>query len=271
MSVTMWTLLFLGTGCLLVFALLWFVRPAVDQQTVLAMTPWIVTGAAAHALFTVGAYPDQFALLFGPQAVYLTTVIVTGTVWAMMATSTEFERAEGTAAQYLSAAGVGAAVSTTAVVVLQGLGRDLETVLIPVAALVASVAVASLSYIVLNYVYSKAIIETGLLGWLLVLGHVLDGATTAVAVDVEGIPVSYAIGRQIVDFATTLPTNETIGTGWLLVATRLVLALIVVTGVTHLLSRYLKGREQLGYLFVGFVAAFGLGPGVHHLLVLIIT
>lgn len=271
LSVTLWTLLFLGTASLFVLGLLYFVRPTVRQSTVLAMTPWILTGAATHALFTIGAYPDQFALLFGPLAIYFTTLIVTGMVWAVMVTATSFERSTGTDAQYLMAAGVGALITTVGAVLVQGFGAELEGVLFAVAALVAALVLSAAAYLLLNAVFSKAVIETGLLGWLLVFGHVLDGTTTAVAVDVEGIPVNYKLGRQIVDVATTLPTYDLIGAAWLLVTIRLVLALIVVAGIAQLLSRYLHGRETFGYLFVGLVAAFGLGPGFHHLLILMVA
>lgn len=270
LSVTLWTLLFLGSASLLVLGLLWFVRPSLRQGTVLAMIPWMVAGAATHALHTVGAYPDQFALLFGREAIYFTTFIVTGMVWAMMETASSFQRTTGTDAQYLTAAGTGAAVSTVGAVVVYGFGAELESVLVAVGALVGALAIAALSFVVLSYVYPKAVIETGVLGGVLVFGHVLDGTTTVVAVDVQGIPVNYEVGRRIVDFATTLPTYDVLGAAWLLVVIRLVLAVVVVAGIAQLLSRYLKGRETLGYAFLGLVAAFGIGPGVHHLLILMI-
>jgi len=270
-SVTMWTLLFLGTASLLVLGLLWFVRPKLRQETVLAMTPWMIAGSAAHALFTVGAYPDQFVLLFGQQAIYFTTFILTGMVWAMMETASGFGRTSGTDAQYLTASGVGAAVVTTGAVLLRGFGAELDEVLFAVGALLGALVVASLAFFVVSYVYSKAVIQTGLLGWLLVFGHVLDGTTTVVAVDVDGTPVSYELGRQVVDFAATLPTYEVLGAAWLLVVLRLLLALVVVAGVAHLLSRYLEGRESLGYAFLGLIVAFGLGPGFHHFLILMAT
>jgi len=271
LSVTMWTLLFLGSASLLVLGLLWFVRPRLRQETVLAMTPWMIAGSAAHALFTVGAYPDQFVLLFGQEAIYLTTFILTGMVWAMMETASAFGRTTGTDAQYLTASGVGAAVITIGAVLLHGFGAELESVLFAVGALLGAVVVASLAFFVLSYAYSKGVIETGLLGWLLVFGHVLDGTTTVVAVDVNGTPVNYELGQQIVDFAATLPTYEFLGAAWLLVVLRLALALVVVAGVAHLLSRYLQGREAWGYAFLGLIVAFGLGPGFHHFLILMAT
>lgn len=271
LSVTMWTLLFLGTASLLVLGLLWFVRPKLRQETVLAMTPWMIAGSAAHALFTVGAYPDQFVLLFGPEAIYFTTFILTGMMWAMMETASAFDRSTGSDAQYLTASGVGAAVVTIGAVLLRGFGADLGGVLFAVGALLGALVVASVAFFLLSYVYSKAVVRTGLLGWLLVFGHVLDGTTTVVAVDVNGTPVSYELGRQIVDFAATLPTHDVVGAAWLLVLLRLVLALLVVAGIAHLLSRYLEGRESLGYAFLAALVAFGLGPGFHHFLILMST
>lgn len=271
MSVTLWTLVFLGAGSVLVLGLLYFVRPEIRQRTIVAMVPWMVAGGAMRALDTIGAYPDQFALLFDQEAVALTTWILTGMVWAMMVTATSFERSTGTDAQYLTAAGVGVTMPLLVALLFRSFGAELQAVLIAVGALVAAVVLAAVAYVLLSYVYSKAIIETGLLGWILVFGHVLDGTTTAVAVDVRHIPVNYAVGRMITDYAATLPTEQYLGTAWLLVLIRLVLAIVVVSGVAHLLSRYLKDREGLGYLLLGVVTAFGVGPGIHHLLILLIT
>jgi uncharacterized membrane protein len=260
----------LALAATMVVVLLVTIEAELTPQTVVAFTPWIVTGASAHALFSVGAYPDQFGLLFGPRAVYLTTFVAAGMAWSMMHTAASFTGSTGSDAQYLTATGLGALVVSVWAALTQGLGADTGLVLALVGALVGAVAVALSAFVGLSVVYSKAAIHTGAVGYLAVFGQALDAATTVVAVDVLSIPASYPTGRAVVEAAATLPTAAVLGTGWVLLVLRVGLALVVVAALAAVVSRR-SDSDGVAYLLLGALVAYGLGPGIHHLVVLAIT
>ena len=72
---------------------------------------------------------------------------------------------------------------------------------------------------------------------------------------------------MILHAAETLPTAELLGVGWLFVVVKIVVASIVVV----LFREYVADEPAEGYTLLGFIAAVGLGPGVHNLLLFAIT
>jgi len=68
-------------------------------------------------------------------------------------------------------------------------------------------------------------------------------------------------------FADWLPTAETLGSGWLFVVVKLAVA----GGVVVLFADYIDEVPTEGLLLLGFIAAVGLGPGVHNLLLFAVT
>ena len=133
-----------------------------------------------------------------------------------------------------------------------------------------AVVLAFLVYVVLSFVYAKAVVHTGLLGWLVLFGHALDAVTTAVSVDLVGRPADYQVSRRVVEYATTLPTAESVGTGWLWVLSQVGLATLVIAVAGSLLSGRLEDRQTPVDLALGVVLAVGLGPGVHRMLVFLV-
>jgi uncharacterized membrane protein len=99
-------------------------------------------------------------------------------------------------------------------------------------------------------------------GFLAVFGHALDGVSTAVGVDLLGFGERTPLSRAIIEFAATLPTEPYLGTVWLFVLVKLAVA----SGVVTLFADYVREDPSEGYALLGFVAAVGLGPGVHNLL-----
>uniref|UniRef100_UPI000299E622 DUF63 family protein n=1 Tax=Halococcus hamelinensis TaxID=332168 RepID=UPI000299E622 len=102
---------------------------------------------------------------------------------------------------------------------------------------------------------------------LCVLGHALDGVSTAVGIDVLGFGERSPFSRAIIEFAATLPTASLLGAGWLFVVVKLALAAAVLV----LLASYVREEPGEGYLLLGAVAAVGLGPGAHNLLLFTIA
>lgn len=259
-------------GMAVVVALLLFVmEPPVTRRVMAAFTPWMVTGAATHALYTVDAYPEWADPLFEPIAVYFTVFTAAGMVWAYMTTASTISGEGNYDAQYVAAAGLGATLVSAGFVLAQAQGADLSRVLPSFGGLVAALVVGGGAYLLVGYFYSKVFVHTGILGWLVVFGHSLDGVMTAVAADVFGLPPLYAAGARLYDYAGTLPVPESVGQGWLVVLAKVALALVVVSVVASLRSRRVfDDRDAVAYLVLTLVAAYGLGPGIHILLTLVL-
>ncbi len=260
----------LGVATLVILGTLRFLGATVDRGTVIAFFPWIVAGAATYVLYSVGAYPGWVAPAFGAGGVALTTFTFAGMVWslAVMGSSVDPETARDD--QYVLAAGLGAALVTLAAVFARGIGASSETVLYTFGGMFGAVVLAFLVYVLLGLIYSQAVVQTGLLGWLVVFGHALDAVTTAVAVDVVGRPADYALAGDVVEYAGTLPTAGSIGTGWLWVLVQVGLAAIVVSLAAALLSGRLEDRPGPVDVVLGAVLALGLAPGVHRMLVFLV-
>jgi len=67
------------------------------------------------------------------------------------------------------------------------------------------------------------------------------------------------------EFAAHLPTEPYLGVGWLFVLVKVALVAVVVV----LLADYVREVPGEGYLLLGLVAAVGLGPGVHNVLLFV--
>jgi uncharacterized membrane protein len=255
----------------LVATMLYVMEPPVTRGVVLSLTPWMVVGGAVHTLYTAGAYPADFSLrpFFGPVTVYFSTFVAAGIVWAMMSTASELADSTARDAQYLAAAGVGAAL--TALLIVLSRAGDTEALVPAFAGLVVAVVVAAVVYLAVTLVHTKTLVQTGLLGLVGVFAHALDGVIAAVGVDVLGQGAGYAAGQWLLARTATLPTADLVGRAWVLVALKLVLAVVVVVTVATALDRPAgRDRPWVGYVALGLFAAYGLGPGVHRFLSLVV-
>lgn len=254
-----------------VAVLLFVMEPPVTRTVMLSFTPWMVTGASAHALYTIDAYPEWVDPLFEPVAVYFTLFTAAGMVWAYMNTASKLSGEGLHDAQYVAAAGVGATLVSAGFVLAQAQGAELSRVLPAFGGLLVALVVAVAAYVAGGYVYSQVFVHTGVLGWLVVFGHALDGVMTAIAADLFDLPPLYSVGARLYEYAGTLPVPEALGQGWLVVVAKVGLALLVVAVVASLRARGVtKDRESVGYLFLTAMAAYGLGPGIHILLTLVL-
>ena len=230
-------------------------RPAVTEAVVLALAPWMVAGAALHVLYQLGDVPAAVAPFLGTPAVYVSTAVLAGAVWLAArwsGTQQSSTRVLGGAGALLALAAVGATLA------VGGLVR----VAVPLAALGGGLALGAGVWVALGRLRPDDVGAVGYVGLLVLLAHALDGVSTAVGVDVLGFGERSPVSRAIMDVAAVLPTAEVLGVGWLFVTVKLVVAAAVVV----LFAEYVREEPTQGYSLLGLVAAVGLGPASHNLL-----
>lgn len=237
---------------LAVGGLLWRADPPIDESLVLQLVPWILVGSALHTVHQLDTAPASVTPLLGAPAVYLTTFVVGGAVWLMALRSGNGGRSLGL---------VGLVLFVLALAGVLGWGRNV-TPLWPLAGVVSAAILTAVAWQLLAWLDARVTAVTGWVGLLVVFGHVLDGISTAIGVDVFGFVERTPASRFILDIAATLPTAEVLGTGWLFVVVKLVVAVVVV----RLFVDFLREEPRQGYLLLAIIAAVGLGPGAHNLM-----
>jgi uncharacterized membrane protein len=263
-------LAFLLAGSALLAALLYAVQPPLTQRTVLAMVPWIVSGAILHVFYQIGEafqvqlYPRWIEPLFAAPAVYLTTFLAMGTAW-LVVTVIGVESAAVTrdrVAGYLAGVGLGILIPLLGLLAWQAADPaigPLEVVL-PVAGLLLSLAVTFVVYVLLGAWRTYIIAEARHVGALLLFAHVFDGITTAIGVDLLGTGERSVLPRMIMDFARDLPIYEVLGSGWLFVVVKVLVAVLVIV----VFADYLSERPRRGNLFFAAITVVGLGPALNN-------
>ena len=232
-------------------------RPSVTARHILGLTPWMAVGSTLHVLAVIDGLPAVLAPFGGTAAVYLTTAIMAGAVWLAVDAVRP-----AAVPRWLAVSGGVVVLSTTAVALSIGAARGTLAPLWPVTAGVVAIALTAAGWLVLRRLRPAATATTGAVGLLALFGHTLDGVSTAIGVDVLGFGERTPLSRLILHAAETLPTAELIGVGWLFVIVKMVVA----GGVVVLFREYVADEPAEGYALLGFVAAVGLGPGVHNLL-----
>ncbi|WP_458205931.1 DUF63 family protein [Haladaptatus sp. NG-SE-30] len=242
--------------------LLWRAEPTISERTVVALAPWMVVGAGSHALYQVRAIPESVAPLFGTPSVYLTTFVVAGIVWLLAV-----YRLQTPVPRVLAGVGTAGVVLVVLAALWYGIENDSIRLLWPFVALVVALLLTGSLWIATQYFYPDVAVITDAVGALTLFGHALDSVSTAVGIDVLGFGERTPVSRAILEFAEVLPTADVIGVGWLFVLVKLAIAEFVVL----LFADYVASEPAEGYLLLGVVAAVGLGPGAHNLLLFAIT
>ncbi len=233
---------------------------AVDQRHVVALVPWILAGAGVHALYVVDALPSLVRPLGGTPAVYATMAVLAGGVWLVADATVQ------NVPRVLAMSGVTAFVPTYGSGIAVGLSRGTFAPFWSGVALLASLAVGAVAWVLLSRAVPR-VDHTGWVGVVALVSHAVDAVSTAVGVDVLGFGERTPLSRYIIEFAADLPTAEVIGSGWLFVLVKLVL----VSGVVVLFADLMEEEPREGAALLGFVAAVGLGPGAHNLLLFAIA
>ncbi|MFW5977661.1 MAG: DUF63 family protein [Halohasta sp.] len=238
-------------------------RPPLTTRHIVAFAPWMAVGSALHVLYVVDGLPPVIAPFGGTAAVYLTVSVLAGAVLLV----TDSARPRRQVPTVIAASGLVVLVPVVAVALAIGADRGTLALSWPVVAAVGSVALTALAWLGLRRIRPDEAATTGAVGLLTVFGHTLDGLSTAVGVDVLGFGERTPLSQVILGLAERLPTSEALGSGWLFVLVKLV----VVGGVVVLFADYIDEEPTEGYLLLGVVAAVGLGPGVHNLLLFAVT
>ncbi len=238
-------------------------RPAVTARHILGLAPWMAVGSCLHVLYVINGLPPALEPLAGTAAVYLTVGTLAGGIWLAGLSS----RPAADIPAVLGVAGLVLLVPVVGVALTIGADRGTLTLFWPAVGTVGTVPLTAVVWAGLSRLRPEEAEITGSVGQLALFGHVLDAVSTTVGVDILGFGERTPLSRWILEFAAELPTAELLGTGWLF----MLLKVVLLSGVIVLFADYIEQAPAEGYLLLGFVAAVGLGPGVHNLLLFAVS
>ncbi|THE66231.1 DUF63 family protein [Salinadaptatus halalkaliphilus] len=248
-----------------VVAFLWSLDPPVTDRTVLAFTPWMMLGATLHVLYRFEAYPASVETLFATPSVYLVAAIATGIAW-ILGIVLHAAGIQPTIERVFGGLGVVCVGAVTGSVLLASVQQGTFEPFWPVIALVITVVVTALAWLALGLWFTDVATVTGLTGAIVVFGHTLDGVTTAIGYDVLGAAEEVPLSRLVLETGEALPTYEYVGAGWLFVLVKVVLPLVVL----GLFREFVEEAPRQARLLLAFIAAVGLGPGIHNTLLFMV-
>lgn len=232
-------------------------RPSVTGRHVIGLAPWMAVGSCLHVLYVVDGLPAVLSPFGGTPAVYLTVAAFAGATWLAADASLDPQRVPAA----LALSGTALLVPVIVATLVVGSADGSLAPFWPAVAFALSIPVTVATWITLTRAVPAAAV-TGGVGQLAVFGHVLDAISTAIGIDLLGFGERSPLSRWIMDVAGMLPAAETIGVGWLFVLVKL----LVIGAIVVLFAEYVEEEPTEGYLLLGFVAAVGLGPGAHNLL-----
>ncbi|APW96631.1 DUF63 domain-containing protein [Halobiforma lacisalsi AJ5] len=249
-----------------VLAMLWALEPPVTDRTVVAFVPWMMFGSALHVLHQLGAYPDSIAVLFTSPGVYLVTAIVGGLVW-ILGIFLEAAGLQRSIERFVGVTGTGFFVVFAMFALQLGWAAGTFEPFWPVIAVVLSGIVTALAWLALGIWFTDVAAITGMTGVVVVFGHVLDGVSTAVGYDVLGAGENVPLSQLLLEAGEALPTAEYVGGGWVFVVVKAALALAIL----GLFTEYVEERPGEARTILALVAAVGLGPGTHNVLLFLVA
>lgn len=265
-------LVVLGLGVLLTTLLLFGLEPPVGKGHVLALLPWMAVGGIAHGFYQVpdppGLYPEWVAPLFGAPTVYLTVYVVVAVVWLLLILLGTATNSVDRVVTYLGATGVGVLIVFLGAMVWQGIGPGLPfRPLWPTLAFVVSLVVTAVTYFLVSLRWTGEVARMGVAGAVVVFAHAFDGVITAVGYDVLGANERTPIPATIMEFAGRLPTAPYLGSGWLFLVVKLLLA----TAVVVTFAEYVEERPARGSLLLVLITAVGIGPTMNNVVVFMLS
>ena len=238
-----------------VLSILW-ARPEYSAKRLLSFAPWVAVAATGYAgAQSLGIDESEAAVLY-PPTVYVGTL---GGAAMLLAVTDRLEPRLPSKPSTLSA-GTGSVVLVATLTAVRGTAERSFSVTWPLIALFLSVIVTLAVWRLLS-TWSPDSTTTGLLGGVALFGQVLDGVTTTVGIDILGFSERVPLSRAVLQFAGALPTADYIGVGWLFVLVKIALATLL---VKYLASEARENPMQ-ACLMLGVLAAVGLGPDVHNL------
>ena len=230
------------------------VRPRVDARVVQAAVPWMVLGATLHVAWVTAALPAWLAPIGALPAVYVAVALAAAAVLTGVSHS---ERPAALTAVVGLAATVVVLGWWLTQVQLAGPARLALLAGTLLAALVATVGVVGAIQRVWGPLQMGPAVATVVVG-----GHLLDAASTAVGVDLLGYTERTPLSQLLLEAAAALPGAPTVGVTWLFVLVKLALVVVII----RLFDPGVREAPTQTHLLLVVVAAVGLGPGVHNLL-----
>ncbi len=243
-------------------ALVYAISPPVTDWTPVALAPWVGVGATLHVLYQQPTLFPVVQPLFGNPMVYLTTAAVTGFVWITSDVVAGMRGPHASVDRQTGAFGMGIMIALVTSSVWFGSTLGTLRPFWPVLGLALAAMGTGFAWVALSLTFTDAARTTARTGVLVVFAHTLDGVSTAIGIDILGVSERTPFSRAILDYGAQLPTAEVIGAGWLFVFVKLLLAMVVVTAF----KGYVEDRPAEARLLLMLVAAVGLGPGIHNLL-----
>lgn len=252
-----------------VTALLWALKPKISDWTVLAATPWIALGGILHALHQepgqVAEIPGWLDPFFGSPAVYATVAILGGVVW--IGSTIKAAMSDGLADRPLGVIGTGFVVMIAVLITFQAFDADVLDPLWPAIILLVSTLTTALLWVVISLTFTETAAYTGKTGAVVLFAHVLDAISTWVGHDVLGYPERTPLSRALISVGELLPIPEVVGPAIVFVIVKIALAI----GILLLFREWTKEEPQQARIVLLFVAAVGLGPGIHNVMLFAIT
>ncbi|ELZ15189.1 hypothetical protein C477_18425 [Haloterrigena salina JCM 13891] len=249
-----------------IVALLWVLEPPVTDRTVLAFAPWMMFGSALHVLYQLDAYPENVETLFATPTVYLVAAAVAGAAW-IVAVFLYAGGLQPTISRFFGIAGTAFFAVFASIILNVSWSEETFNLFWPVIAVIAAGIVTAIAWVALSLWVTDIAKTTSYTGALVVFGHTLDGVSTAVGYDVIGVEETVPLSALLLEAGESLPTAEYVGAGWLFVLVKAALALVIL----GLFKEYVEDAPQQARIVLAGIAAIGLGPGVHNVLLFIAT
>ncbi|CAJ53303.1 DUF63 family protein [Haloquadratum walsbyi] len=230
-------------------------RPTVTSSRVLALAPWMALGAALHVQYVLSALPPAIRPLAGTPAVYAIVTIAAIGTWV----SLDLLVTSAYIAQILAGVGVVAALIAIAGVI--AINPTSLRVTVSIIGIGVSVILSGGVWVMLTRIVPKTQL-TAPMGTFAVFGHTLDGVSTTIGIDLLGFGERTPLSALIIEFASGLPTDAIIGSGWLFV----VVKLLIVSVVVWVFADIADTAPAQSNILLAIISAVGFGPGVHNLL-----
>lgn len=262
-------------GTVTIGVLLYALRPPLTQRIVLSFIPWMISGSILHVFWQLGnilqrqLYPPPAEAFFSAPAVYLTTFIAVGAIWALAAIIVPSRDRSDKIATYILATGVGVVLPLTGLILWQGLDEAVAPIepIWPVLGLILSLVVTFIIYIAIGAWRTHIIAQARYVGAFVLFAHTFDGITTAIGVDILGGGERSAVPAMILDFAADLPVADTIGVGWLFVLVKIILA----SAIVIFFADYLDDEPAQANLLLTIIALVGLGPATNNFFLFLLS
>ncbi len=234
--------------------------PTVTASHVLGLAPWMALGSTLHVLYVIDALPSLLAPFAGSPTVYVTVAVLAGAAW-LGADTLPATRDRVPA----SLAASGGLLIVPVVLLATTEGTSSAGIRWSIVAVAVTVPLVVLVWRALTTALPTTAVTRGV-GVLAVFGHALDGVSTAVGVSQLGFGERTPLSRWILELGG-IPSVPLLGEGWVF----LLVKLGVASAVVWLFAEYVREEPTEGYLLLGFVAAVGLGPAAHNLLLFSVT